>query len=47
MKSLRANPYPSKEKQSQLAMSLNTSEEVIKFWFENSRRRKDNMRASE
>ena len=44
MKSFRSNPHPSKEEQSQLAMSLNTSQKVIRNWFGNRRKRKENKK---
>ena len=44
MKSFRANPYPTKEEKRQLAMSLNTSQEVINIWFGNRRQKKENKR---
>ena len=44
MKSFRENPYPTKEETSQLATSLNTSQEVINIWFRNRRQKKENKR---
>ena len=42
--SFRANLHPTKEERSQLATSLNTSQEVINAWFINRRRKKGNKR---